>query len=199
MKNLLHLFLLPFGLMLHAQSADIYIDLESFNSARSFTVDSVTITKRAQRDIALVGGNDLKITCPNDSINEIIKKKCWAIKYHDSLFLNCKVIMKTMWYAPALYRSGNLIYFAACEGGGNLSSQSAGAAFGAIGGAFSGAARAQKRYNYLVFRDSGNVTALSRNVMKYLLSGQPGQVSRYLEEKAPDDPETIIQYLKVLQ
>lgn len=194
MNKLLLFCLLATSAVVRGQSASVYVDLESFNSNNSFRADSITIGHRAKRDIVLVGGNELKITSTNDSLDEVLRKECFAVKYNDSLFLNCKPLMRTMGYAPALYRSGKFIYFMACAGFGKLSAQNSSAAFGAIGGA----AGAQKRYNYLVFLDSGDVIALNKKAMKGLLDGNPALLSRYLEEEMPDDPETIIKYLKDL-
>ncbi len=172
MNKLLLLLLLAISAVGRAQSGNVYMDLESFNNNKSYRVDSITITHRAKRDIVLVGGNDFKITCTNDSLNEVLRKECFAVVYSDSLFLNCKSLMRTSWYAPALYRTGKFIYFIACAGFGKLSAQNAGVAFGAIGGATG----AQKRYNYLVFLDSGDVIALNKKCNERLVSRRPSFV-----------------------
>lgn len=203
MKHITLILLLLISRIGNAQSTHVYATLQDYRDGKYFTLDSAVKTTRTQRDIGWNGGNTFKISCPNDSLNQELKKSLWAVMFNDTLYLNGMTLMRRQWYARALYTTNRFIYFRACEGSGELSASkldaaTAGALLGPFG-AMGAMSAAKKRYNYILYLDSGEVAFLDKKQMKKLLESYPALLESFLQEKDCNASKVILKYLRQIE
>lgn len=154
------------------------------------TVTVVTIEKRSSGSIAMVGGSDYKIFSEDDKeLSKQLKKEYFLVERSDSLFVNFKHIGGN-WYGLSFLRNDKYVFFIGAESKLKNSADMA-AMFGAMGGLASAGAK----YNYVLRLADGEVSFVTKKVMKEIL-GDTELYNRYIREQYPYSNETIVKYLE---
>lgn len=224
-KLLTSLILALFTSNVFAQTnAKVYAEIGDYrNNTPAF--EDVIIQQHTDPDVAITGNIDYDINTANVVHGKKhIKDRSWAVERNDSLFINCQVI-KYKRYAPVLYRNDSFIYFRAfmsrlkehevqmhiagkkrmnrSELGASGSTPGMRAAyFGGAGAAIAVSMSkamklASERYNYVLLISTGQVKVLDIPMMQQLLHHHPKSDRQYMKEGHPDDPESIIRFLKL--
>ena len=181
------------------QQAALYAGMEDYNKGECLLAENVEITTRSKNDIKMNGGNDYKIEADDYNIKNDLKRFYWFVKQNDTLYLNMKPIMKSKWYAKALYSDTTYIYFRAGNGEvynpGRGKVLMASAMFGAIGGGFAAASAAKERYDYILDRRSGNVYLADKTLLLNIVKGKEGLYNQLYKVRSELTQEEIIYYL----
>jgi hypothetical protein len=133
-----------------------------------------------------------------------IKNKYYAYSDGDSLYINCIHYKIQPWYTPVL-SDGR---FFVIRGGISIDTKTQkeqldnqaqlGYMFGAIGGAFQGAKLAMLRFIYVIDKESNQITTVSSDYLKKLLSETPELLTQYEAEDEQLDQKIFVKYLRLL-
>ncbi len=170
----------------------IYMSWEEVKAKTPSQNYNLLIEERENGDILLNGGNDYKVTSPDESIaKKIIKKEIWAISDGENLYINCFQFKLQSWYAKAEH-IGQIILFK-----GALSSSEAGEV-AYLGGAIGGAIAATKRYIYRLGKNSGRIQRLDKDDIEKDLAQYPEELVQYQSEDKPKNIDTILKYAIII-
>jgi hypothetical protein len=184
-----------------------YLSFKSLiNNIPDFNSDFV-IKKRTKFDIAMVAGNDYKITSGSTNLNPTIKNDIWFIFSQDSLYINGKFVNG---YSPycKVENNGTYLYFSAGIPKKNLYKKYGFKRSmietnyvpigGAIGGAVTGADLALARFYYFLDTKSGEINLLTKESLLLLLSQETELRDEFLNEKLSDYSSVQLKYLDKL-
>lgn len=177
---------------------------EILSKSPSVSVE-LEIERRTKGDIKMNGGNDYKLFKSDKSIKKkTIKNKYYAYSDGDSLYINCIHYKIQPWYTPVL-SDGR---FFVIRGGISIDTKTQkeqldnqaqlGYMFGAIGGAFQGAKLAMLRFIYVIDKESNQITTVSSDYLKKLLSETPELLTQYEAEDEQLDQKIFVKYLRLL-
>ncbi len=162
---------------------------------------NLTLIKRTKGDIKMNGGNDYKLTSTDSSTpKKKIKKEIFAFSKGDTLYLNCYHYRVQKWYAAVVSDRKYLVF----KGGISQNQDEyqnqmqMGSAFGAIGGAISGAKLATMRFAYIIDKKFNTIRTVDSEVLSKLLSKDEKLASQYDNEVNKEDTSVIIEYLKLI-
>ena len=113
------------------------------------------IIRRSENDIALMGGNDYKISSLSDTFSNRYIRKAWVICDGDYCYINCQQFSPFRFFSILTFED-NYAYFSALPFD-KRKSDSLGNMGGAIGGAASGAAAALERKLYKIYLEGGKI------------------------------------------
>lgn len=162
---------------------------------------NVSIEKRTESDIKMVGGNDYKLISSDEKFKKkILKKEIWAYSDGNDLFLNCIHFYLQPWYTKVISDGKYIVFMAAIPTNQAMQSKEmqVGMAFGAVGGAIAGASLALKRFLYVLEKESKIVIYIDSESIKPILSENKNLLNEYLNEKSSTWTDTQIKYLKLL-
>jgi hypothetical protein len=184
-----------------------YSSLKYFLNNEGIETDDISVEKRTKNQISLYGGADYRIVVhENKKLNKFLKKKCYAVKKSDELYVNCKKLRFHKlkfggWYAPAMQISSSQnIFFSAVPLGtvaGQRQHNMDVTLAGPIGDAIATSSLVTKRVYYEIDAATGKVSLVDEKRTKELLKSRPELLKQY--EKEPSDSAKIVgKYLKQL-
>lgn len=203
--------LLALAITAHAQSdALIYKSVQDFYNNKYMTA-SVYLIQRDNGDDEWIGANIYKFKAvKNRHLTVGIKESCFALQYHDSLFLNCIDLLHVNGYANVLMRAGPYLFFNTIASnvrehrkyipkGPNDNAAAAMIAGGLIGGAVVGALSSPVadhiRVNYLYNMDTGKTDVMTPELLAGMLSKRTDLLQLYKNSGMPDDDGSYYWYL----
>ena len=165
----------------------------------------LSVEKRTKGDIKMNGGNDYRLYIEDKSIpKKVIKKEYIGYSDGDTLYLNGIHYKIQTWYAPVLSDGEFLVIKAGLSMVPKIQKEQLdnreqlGYMFGAIGGAFQGAKLALLRFVYVIDKESNEITTVSTDYLKEILSSNKQLLEQYEAEDKPSNQEIFIRYLKLL-
>jgi hypothetical protein len=187
----------------HAQQKmKVYPDLNSFKSNYPYFSAEIDIIERTASGVYLSGKNDYIIRSSSRKINKVLKNY-WGVESNDSLYLNCKVVLKTDGYALALFKSSKWIYFRGdaarvrglkdYSGGGVFF---AGFMFGLPGALLAAGSAGTKRFDYILDVESSEPFALNQQMLRNIIRNNSKLLQEYEADGSPETPEFYVYYLK---
>ena len=179
-----------------------YMGIDEIRSKSPSEALDLNVIKRTPGDIKMAGGNDYKLATDDKTIKgKTLRKELWAYSNGDILFINCLQYKLQPWYA-AVINSGRYLVF---KGGIPMDNKMyksemavTAVAFGAIGGAFTGAKLAMKRFLYALDLETDTVKMIVPETLKALLADRPELLEQYNQEKVLEDETVQIKYLTLL-
>lgn len=204
MKNYIILFalLVSLSLIVTAQKTSYpkggYKNYEEFKAENPSIPFVFKIEKRTKGDIKMNGGNDYKIF--SDSIDtKTIKREIYAVSTGDTLFINCLLQKAQPWYANVLVEGKYLVFRGGIGPESRQGSNSAGYAFGAVGGAISGAKAAMLRFLYIMkSEDGGQIKLLNQAYLESIIRDYPDINSLYQNEQQKENEDILLQYIRLI-
>jgi hypothetical protein len=190
---------------IHAQNSypkGVYYSFdEILKSIPRDTSTVLLVERRSVGDIKMNGGNDYKLIAPNDELkSKAIKRDVSAYSTGDTLYINGGKQMVQKWYCKVISDGAYIVFM------GGLSNYTekqkaqmdAGAAFGAIGGAVSGAKAAMLRFPYAINRSTKELIYLEPIKMKEILGVNPELLAKYEKEEDNGRTEVILKYMEMV-
>jgi len=202
MRSFLFLTILFFLSLLSAFSQNpfprgTYMSCDELRRRQPTSYDTFEIQKRSDGDIAMVGGNDYKVSSETKSIsNKIINKEIFAISIGDSLFINCFRLGLQPKYTLAKYDSDLFFFTAGIPSSKNSDVYAASYFLGPIGGGIAGANAALKRFPYIMSLQDCRAIILTRESFTYLLHPHTELYEKFRKEKDKDSDSTLIKYYR---
>ncbi|OSZ78570.1 hypothetical protein CAP35_10060 [Chitinophagaceae bacterium IBVUCB1] len=223
MRYLLSLLLLTFHLQANAQEALAYITLDDFLNSTP-TQLPVTPSPRSFSDNEWAGATLYDFKGGSAIINEDLKHRCFAIEYHDSLFINLYGTMDVMGYANVKARFGTYLYFTtiasnlphhrryvAVNSKGHVTNQDVkrdylngtgligyGIASTIIDSKQEGRYASSKQFTYLYGLQEGELFLLTPDMMEEMLRGRHDLLRLYVSSGSPDNDGAYYFYLSRL-
>lgn len=204
-------------------SAKIYEKADDYH-AKIYTNELIVSEQHSDSILTLADYIDFDIYSIENTRNPL-KKRCWAVEYNDSLFINCRMI-KYKWFVPAIYKNDKIIYFRAFMSrlkenevqmhiagkraiDRNLRSAMGGTENDALlymGGAgayvtaesIKAANMASQLYNYIIDIPTGKIKVVDIPLMQEILQDHPDLDRQYMNEGHPEDAASILSYLKAV-
>jgi hypothetical protein len=175
-----------------------YKSYEEFKSEKPSITFDFKVEKRTKGDIKMNGGNDYKIY--SDSIDtKTIKKEIYAVSTGDTLFINCLLQKAQPWYAKVLVEGKYLVFRGGIGPETRQGGNSAAYAFGAVGGAISGAKAAMLRYLYIMrCEDGGQIKLLNQAYLESIIKDYPDLFSLYQSEQQKQNEDILLQYVRLI-
>lgn len=182
-----------------------YMSLEEIISRTPSLPIDLSVIRRTNGEIKMNGGNDYKLESEDPNVkNSFLKKDIWAYSDGDGLYLNCRQIDAQPWYTRLLSDGRYMIFTAGISSRNEVmrrqraTNTAMGVMFGAIGGGISGAQTALMRFLYVLDKENGQVTAVDSETLRSLIGSNDALLNSYLNEPDPNDEETQIKYLQLL-
>jgi len=168
----------------------VYLSFDELKSKQPSADLDIIVEKRTQGDIAMVGGNDYKLTSNNKSVKKsYLRNDVFAYSDGDSLFLNGLRLRLFSGYIKVLNDGNKYFIFKASVSQDGYSNM-----FGAVGGAI----QAVQRYLYVYDKSTGIVTSITIDTLKKLLKNNENMLEKYLNEKDKENEELQLKYLIML-
>ncbi len=173
-------------------TSGIYFSSDQLRVGNTTVQAEVSIAKRTDGDIVMMGGNDYRVECPSGTLSKKqIKNEVFAVVKNDSLYINCAKHKLQPWYALGL-TSRPFVAFS-----GAMSVDQVNLAL--MGGAIGGAIAAKQRYLYVFDLNRGTVRPLTVAYLTDLLREHGKQLlSQYENEPIKDLDNILMQYLSLL-
>jgi len=173
------------------QTIYAYPDIKTFRNKTPDTIINARIERRTDKEILRSGGNDYKIASENKALTKKLKQEYWAVEANDSLFVNCRFTAHSQWYALALHRSKEYLYYKAESVNHPNNAVLVGAvAGGALGAAIAGAATAKvNRYDFLTILTSNDTYELTTKSFIWILKSKGD--STLVQQFEHEDPKNI--------
>lgn len=168
----------------------IYLSIDDLKARRPAMDVKLQVTRRSGGDIAMMGGNDYKITDPGDSLaRKLLKREAFAYVSNDPLFLNCAQQQLGAWYSMVEIRGEFLVFNAAMTADEAMG-------YGVLGGAIA----AGKRYWYILSLKTGNSRKLTKDylIARFKDRGKSDLLAKFNAEPAQDWDFTLLQYVRLL-
>lgn len=209
---------------LYCQSAaKVYPDPASYMAGEHLSED---VTIEVHNDMGTYGDIDYDIHIPYN-IRAPRKRKrmvsnAWAIEHNNILLINCSTI-RYKWFVPVLYRNDRFLYFrgfmsrlpehglqmhrAGRQTINRVNNSRNAAGIIALGGVGALAASnvpgnvemRSDRYNYLYDLHTLSVLVIDIPQMQELLTDHPRLQQEYMKQGHPEDPNSIIYFLKAME
>ncbi len=180
----------------------VYSSLQELLSGRGDTVTTLAKERRTVSQIYLSGGADYHIySTDNDSFTKYLKKRSFAVRCQDTLYINCKQVRYKRyrfgnWFAKAAEVKGH-IFFVAQPLGQNASSSVVSKDVprlqGAVGDAINASGLVYDRVVYEIFPD-GNVDFVGRERMKRILASDTELLDDFLAQGS-ESADVVMKYL----
>ncbi|MEQ9443246.1 MAG: hypothetical protein RIG62_29685 [Cyclobacteriaceae bacterium] len=210
MKSILAVIVLVLSVtMAFGQKSDypkgVYMSFDEIKQKTPSVSVELEIERRTKGEIKMNGGNDYKLYTSDKSIRKkIIKKEYYGYSDGDSLYINCIHYDIQPWYATVLSDGKFLVI----RGGismipktqkAQLDNQAQlGYMFGAIGGAIQGAKLAMLRFIYVIDKESNQITTVSSDYLRKLLSETPELLEQFEAEEEQANQKIFVKYLGLL-
>lgn len=162
---------------------------------------ALVVERRTVGDIKINGGNDYKLIDPSNELKpNVLKRDVVAFSTGDTLYINGGKLMVQKWYSKVVSDGDYIVFMGGLS---NYTAQqkaqmNAGMAFGAMGGAVSGAKAAMLRFPYAINKSSKELIYLEPNIMKTVLAAKPELLAAYEEEPEKGRDEVILKYMEML-
>jgi len=162
----------------------------------------LTVTKRSRTTIIMWGGNDYEVQSTDKSIkSSTIKKDIWGVYAQDTLYINAKPLTgyagytKVEVYGKYLFARPAFPNYFTQQKMGITSNSSSTAAFGAAGGAISGAQKALARLPLIYNTQTDEKMVLSKKEILKLLESHSELKMQYEAEPDMEAEVTLVSYL----
>ena len=185
----------------------MYSNLKELVEGRGDTVTILKVEKRSKNQIYLMGGADYRIEAKDNSgLCRYLKSRCYAVRMHTSLYVNCKKMRYKRyrfggWYAPAMWVKDR-IYFCAQPVGQAAASTAtppdATKLGGEVGDAINASGLVFARVYYELNPETGRSEFVGREKMLELLADYP-ELKEAFEKETSESAEVIGKYLRQLK
>ena len=206
MKKVIYLFVLLFCTIAASAQDKMFVNLADLLSDGGEVMTTLNKTKRSKSQIALSPGADYEIySVGNKELSKYLKKRCYAVRLNDTLYVNCKLLRYKKyrfgnWYAQGEFIKGR-VYFQAQPLGQIASStlvpKEGSKLGGSVGDAINASALSDKVY-YVINPATGDADFVGKEMMTTLLSSQPELLEQFSQENS-EKADVIGKYLKQLR
>lgn len=189
---------------LSAYSQDvIYSSLPDLLSGAGDTVTTLKVQKRSTGQIYLSGGADYHIySTDNEGISKYLKKRSYAVRYRDTLYVNCRQLRYKKyrfgnWFARAILLHRHVFFIAQPLGqlaSSSLIDQSEPRLQGSVGDAISASNLIYDRVVYEIKPGDGSIDFVGKTRMSQLLGTEPEMLDEYLAENS-EHADVVMKYL----
>ncbi len=180
----------------------VYSDLQELLSGNGDTVTTLAKERRTLSQIYMSGGADYHIySTDNDSFTKYLKKRSFAVRCQDTLYVNCKQVRYKKyrfgnWFAKAAMVNGHVFFVAQPLGqiaSSSLVSKDVPRLQGTVGDAINASGLVYDRVVYEIFPD-GNVDFVGRDRMKQILASHTALLDDFLAQNS-ESADVVMKYL----
>ena len=180
----------------------VYSNLQELLSGSGDTVTTLAKEKRTLSQIYMSGGADYHIySTDNDSFTKYLKKRSYAVRCQDTLYVNCKQVRYKKyrfgnWFAKAAKVNGHVFFVAQPLGqiaSSSLVSKDVPRLQGTVGDAINASGLVYDRVVYEIFPD-GNVDFVGRDRMKQILASHTELLDEFLAQDS-ESADVVMKYL----
>lgn len=180
----------------------VYSNLQELLSGSGDTVTTLAREKRTLSQIYMSGGADYHIySTDNDSFTKYLKKRSYAVRCQDTLYVNCKQVRYKKyrfgnWFAKAAKVNGHVFFVAQPLGqiaSSSLVSKDVPRLQGTVGDAINASGLVYDRVVYEIFPD-GNVDFVGRDRMKQILASHTELLDEFLAQDS-ESADVVMKYL----
>ena len=180
----------------------VYSNLQELLSGSGDTVTTLAKEKRTLSQIYMSGGADYHIySTDNDSFTKYLKKRSYAVRCQDTLYVNCKQVRYKKyrfgnWFAKAAKVYGHVFFVAQPLGqiaSSSLVSKDVPRLQGTVGDAINASGLVYDRVVYEIFPD-GNVDFVGRDRMKQILASHTELLDEFLAQDS-ESADVVMKYL----
>lgn len=180
----------------------VYSNLQELLSGSGDTLTTLAKEKRTLSQIYMSGGADYHIySTDNDSFTKYLKKRSYAVRCQDTLYVNCKQVRYKKyrfgnWFAKAAKVNGHVFFVAQPLGqiaSSSLVSKDVPRLQGTVGDAINASGLVYDRVVYEIFPD-GNVDFVGRDRMKQILASHTELLDEFLAQDS-ESADVVMKYL----
>ena len=177
-------------------------------SDKGDVVSTLHKSKRSINQIYLSPGADYEIYSEgNKQLTKYLKKRCYAVRLDDSLYVNCKHLKYKKyrfgsWYANGMIINGN-VYFRAQPLGQIASStlipKEGSKLGGSVGDAINASSLVNDRVFYVINAETGDADFVGKEMMTELLSSRRPDMLEAFSQEESERADVIGKYLEMLK
>lgn len=207
MKRILYLFALFFIALSVSAQNKIYANYADMMGDKGDVATTIAKSKRKMKQIYLSGGADYEIySTSNKEMTKYLKKRCFAVKLNDTLYVNCRQLKYKKyrfgnWYSVGEVVKG-LVFFRAQPLGQIASStllpKEQSKLGGSVGDAINASGLVYDRVYYVINPETGDADFVGKEKMLEMLRDYPELLEAFSKEDS-ERADVIGKYLALIK
>ena len=207
MKRIIYLFCFFFIALTVSAQDKLYANYEDMIADRGDVATTIAKIKRKINQIYLSGGADYEIySTSNKEMTKYLKKRCYAVKLNDTLYVNCRQLKYKKyrfgnWYSVGEFVKGNVFFRAQPLGQiatSTLLPKEHSKLGGSVGDAINASGLVSDRVYYMINPETGNADFVGKEKMTELLKDYPNLLEDFSKEES-ESADVIGKYLSMIK
>ena len=207
MKRILYLFGLFFIALAVSAQDKIYANYADMMADKGDVATTIAKSKRKMKQIYLSGGADYEIySTGNKEMTKYLKKRCFAVKLNDTLFVNCRQLKYKKyrfgnWYSVGEVVKGQIFFRAQPLGqiaSSTLLPKEQSKLGGSVGDAINASGLVNDRVYYVINPETGDADFVGKEKMTEMLRDYPELLEAFSKEDS-ERADVIGKYLALIK